>query len=587
MRFSVQNSLFLIVLLILTEYSFSLPCPHANPRYKNALIQLSEFKDRVEVDQACQDLVRQLSQLSSGQGGGFFFTPVNPNGANLSLFELSLLTRYSDIVVGRVQSIVNSLILRPQCLKTEKLSILQTLSSVTQGVTSISAAYSGPYGVPVAIGGAGVAGILQGIDLIIKKQNHGYRFDKLEYRDLFATNLCTYHDIKSEIVDLLAPEFRVETYDTLVEELELLQGELVREYPLCKKYQAISDYQTSAKFPLDEVREKIGNLKSESQLQHTWNTCVTTAEIIHSENSELAKIIENLPGDAEIDMEYVRNLFAFAKSEGVLLPGQCWLQQKEELIELNLKNLDLINELINGINKAYAKKLEEIENEAETTPTVNFDNRNPVVWLKRTIERLNWAKKEREKLLLLVGDQSFGARKEISDFKKFFDERLFKDLAPKFLRWYVKEANKYIKKYEKQLRTFTRGLRQSFFRSQPVSISLTSMIIEAQKYPENINLHITLYSYVEKLINSLSGAYLSSKTIKRYQEYFSKAGTHSKELAKLWSGKTLGKVNEKLRNEVDEIEVYATYLDWCHEKGIIQADALKELIEKIRNCRNS
>ena len=590
MSYIVRYSLLLLTMMVaFSELGFSLPCPSSNPRYKDAIIQLGELKDRVEVDQACNDLIKQLAALSNGSGGGLFFgAPVNPRGGELSLFELSQLTRFSDAVVGKVRSIVNSLILRPQCLKAEKLSVLQALSSITQEVTSISAAYSGPYGVPVAIGGASVAGILQGIDLIIKKQNYGYRFDKLEYRDLFATNLCSYHDIKSEIVDLLAPEFRVETYDTLVEELESLQEELVRDYPLCQKYQTISDYQKSAETPINIVKKKIGDLKSDLDLQYPWNSCVVTSDIIHSETSELANLIERLPGDDEIDMEYVRSLFTFARSaDGVLLPGQCWLKQKEELIESNIRNQNLIRELINGINKAYTKRLSEIENSADFTPTINTDNRNPVVWLKTTIERLSWAKAEREKLYTLVGDRSFGARKEISDFKKFFDTRLFKDLAPKFLKWYVKESNKYIEKYERQISKFTRELRRSYFKGFSSKTNLTNMIVEAQKSPENKNLQITLYSYVEKLINSLSGAYLSSMTITQYKEYFSKAGSHSKELEKIWSGRALSKVNAKLKDEIDEIEVYASYLDWCHEKGIIQADALKELIEKIRNCRRN
>lgn len=587
--FPLRYSFLLIFLLAIPKLSFSLPCPSSNPRYKDAIIQLSKFKNRVEVDQACNDLAKQLAELSTSTGGGFFFgPPVFPNGAELSLFELVQLTNFGDRVVGRVQSIVNSLILRPQCLKAEKLSVLQALSSITQEVTSVSAAYSGPYGVPVAIGGAGVAGILQGIDLIIKKQNYGYRFSQLEYRDLFATNLCSYHDIKSEIVDLLAPEFRVETYDTLVEELESLQQELVRDYPLCKKFQSISDYQSSAGEPISNVGAKISALKSDLDHEFPWNSCVTVAEIIHDENSDLVKLVERLPGNEEIDMAYVRTLFAFAKSsQGVILPDQCWLKDKEELKDLNIRNQNLILELVNGINKAYSKKLDEIEKSAEFTPTKNSENRNPVSWLKKTIERLSWAKGEREKLDKLVGDRSFGARKDISDFKKFFDNRLFKDLAPKFLSWYVKEAKKYIEKYQKQLKTFTRDIRKNYFRNNRANSSLTLMIIEAQNYPNNIKLHITLYSYVEKLINSLSGAYLSSKTIKQYQHYFSKAGSHSRELEKIWSGKTLKKVNTKLESEIDEIEVYATYLDWCHEKGIIKADALKELIEKIRRCRRS
>ncbi|NRA44055.1 MAG: hypothetical protein HRU09_03755 [Oligoflexales bacterium] len=589
MSFKVRNSLLLFVLLTVTKTALSLPCPSSNPRYKDAIIQLSDFKNRVDVDQTCNDLFKQLATLSGDAGGGLFFgPPVSPNGAELSLFELTLLTRFSDAVVGRIRSIVNSLILRPQCLKEDKLSVLQSLSSITQEVTSISAAYSGPYGVPVAIGGASIAGILQGIDLIIKKQNYGYRFDKLEYRDLFATNLCSYHDIKTEIVDLLAPEFRVETYDTLVEELESLQEELVRDYPLCNKYQIVSDYQSSAELPIDSIRKKIGDLKSDTDFQFPWNSCVTTADIIHSETSELAKLVARLPGDEEVDMEYVRTLFAFAKSpQGVLLPGQCWLTEKDELIETNMRNQNLISEITNGINKAYDKKLTELENAAESTPTINKDNRNPVIWLKSTIERLDWAKEERKKLYALVGDQSFGARKEISDFKKFFDNRLFKDLAPKFLKWYVKEADKYIGEYEKQLKKYTKELRRSYSDILSSKNRLADMIIEAQNYPENIGLHISLYSYVEKLINSLSGAYLSSQTVSQYKEYFSKAGSHSKELAKLWSGRKLSKVDAKLSDEIDEIEVYATYLDWCHEKGIIQADALKELIEKIRNYRRS
>ena len=100
-------------------------------------------------------------------------------------------------------------------------------------------------------------------------------------------------------------------------------------------------------------------------------------------------------------------------------------------------------------------------------------------------------------------------------------------------------------------------------------------------------LHSALYANTERLLTELSNAHLAMSTIEDYQEYFAKAGTLSKNLIHLEESKKALKTRDYIDSQSDLVEAMIRYLDWCHEKGYIQADGIKTLIEKIRTCRLS
>lgn len=563
------------------------PCPTSNIHYTDLMQRLNSFQSQVEVDNVCQNLNRELASLSAGmQGGGFFFG--GGGDGELTLAQLAILNRFSSMIVSKIQSILNEMIVKPQCMKENKITVLHTLSSVTLNLTSISAAFSGPYGIPVSIGGAGIASILKSIDVAVRRHNYEYDFDEKTYRDLFATNLCAYQDVKHEIVDLLHPEFRVKAYKVLISELGLEQEQLISKNPLCSEYKKIYDYQQNALPFIKNVRQVFQGLNLTPDDLVVWNHCVLMADLAHSEASDLSLLVRNLPGSDVLDFDYVRRLFSYARSDqGIMKPQICWEKNQKQLTELNLRSSNLISEIIDGTDKSYQKKLDSLVYRGNQSRQWSTERNNLVLRLKANIEKRQWAIKERKKLSALIDDRSFQARNELSQLKQFFDKRLLVKLAPRFLKWFIEDAYDKAKYFDKFKKKSERRLSKTYFNRSLFDrpLSLVSMIERAKNQEGNLDLHYSLYSVIERLFSPLSSAYFSYLTVNQFKRFINQSGSISEDVQKLSLRRDYSKVVEFLRIQDQLISSYSQYLDWCHEKGIIKADGIKTLIEKIKNSR--
>ena len=265
-------------------------------------------------------------------------------------------------------------------------------------------------------------------------------------------------------------------------------------------------------------------------------------------------------------------------------PRSCWEMQKDDLVEKNSRASNLIEELINGTLKSYRNKLGEIIKEENDEGFLDAASQNPVLWLEEMIEKKNWAQKEKSLLETLVDDRSFQARKELSQLKQFFDKRLFKELAPMFLKWFIKDAVKKMDFYEKKKKSREKYISRKYFGNKffDKEIPLEDLIVKAKVMEDYLDLHYSLYSTIESLFSPISGVRFGLQTVNQFKNYISQSGSSSKEMVKLWDRKDYKKIRAFLERQKGKIDDYIHYLDWCHEKGIVKADGIKTLIEKIK-----
>ena len=567
-----------------------LKCPAPGPQYQEILNRLESFSSDMIVSDACANLKKdaQAMQNSFSSMGGFFGGGLGGDGSGeLSVIELSFLMSSSDRVISKAKSIVDQLLVQPQCMQEYGVSALQLISSVTQQVTGLASAFSGPYGVPVSLGGAAISGILQGIDLLIQKHDYGYKFNKAEHRNLFVTNLCTYHDIRQEIVDMLYPANRILTYQTLIDELNIREHQLVDSFPLCAEYHNIYTHRENARPSIEKIKKSFERNADEAAHDSVWSHCLRLADLVHQEDSELSKIILNLPSEVDADFSKVRDLFSFSKAESGVLPSEiCWEMQAQNLRESNQRSKSIISEIIKDTELCYQKELDQISQRGDS----ESGEKNYVDLLEKTLMQSSWARDEHGKLQRLVGDNSYQGRKELSTFKKTLDGRFFSRLAPKFVDWYRKDAIKSTSRFKRYLKKYSRRLSRKHFGRSYFSKGLPYQELLERSITEKATdtvLHSALYANTERLLTELSNAHLAMSTIEDYQEYFAKAGTLSKSLIHLEESKKALKTRAYIDSQSDLVEAMIRYLDWCHEKGYIQADGIKTLIEKIRTCRLS
>ena len=591
----------ILVLLLFVYESFAyskLKCPYPGESVLRILQKLDDFSNDMNDDPVCQKLSQDAKQIQSGMaalsslsksggasnnGGGGGGSGASNSATELSVNELNMLINASGQVISNAKNITDKLVSHPQCLKQNGLSTLQLVAAVTQQVTAIGASYSGPYGVPVSFGGGVIAGILGGIDSILQKQSFNYDFGQSKHRDLFVTKLCIYHDVRKEIVETLYPDNRILTYQTLLDELNMRKYRLIADQPLCKKFNDIKDLKDIASPEIDKFMTSIKSAQKNGV--DAYHECLHLAALTYNDNSPIPEMIEKIPFKETKRYQFVKSLYDFSRSEkGVSPVESCWIDDVEMLKKSNTRSNAILSKIFIEISGLYDRQLEKIIRQGEA----ESEGKNYVDLLEKTLQKIDWVQNEMLKMNELVGDLTFQSRKELSMYKRELDEKFFNILAPKFMKWYLKEAKKSIIVYKKIKKANTKsvikklGLKKIFKKS----LNQEELIpLVMKKFKNDGHAHKFLYPMIEEQLTALSNVRFAERTLDDFHHYFSFAGSLSKEIAKIKDDHDMKSTEQFLNSEEVFVTQMINYLDWCHEQHYIKADGLKTMLEKIRRCR--
>lgn len=236
-------------------------CPVHPEEYTKALNKLKSFKDSLKKAPECQTLEQNLQNVEEAYSEEDYkrikglIQNKDGRAKELSPEEVEEVRLYAQKVSGTVSGFIELFSSNKKCLEKEKRpSLLSSIASVVQTTTNLVGKATGPGGIPLQVGGGLFAGVLSGIDSFISKGN-GYKFSKkAEHRQLFATQLCIYNDIRTDAVGLINPERRIQFLKEIFQKQYLVAKYkyLTDQYPVCKQ---LSNYYYQTNFYMRDINK--------------------------------------------------------------------------------------------------------------------------------------------------------------------------------------------------------------------------------------------------------------------------------------------------------------------------------------------
>ena len=287
-----RNFALVISFILPLQSAFALQCPKTQSDYTNLLASLNDFQSKLGQRPECQSLANEIQGLS------YYFSRENrelieratgglitgSDKREIPSEDLIQLQNYSQNVTQKILRVVQSLQSQNSCREVASPSFLSVFSTLTGEVTQIASQFSGPYAVPLSIGGSVVAGILSGIDAIFQANRSLYDFEKSsEARQLYTSNLCIFHDIRAEVDSILMPATRLSLIDTLIENLDEKKEKLLPESPLAGQF--LENYNVRRSFlpALNRARNELTRLYNSDDLldavSYTHLTLPTNREV--------------------------------------------------------------------------------------------------------------------------------------------------------------------------------------------------------------------------------------------------------------------------------------------------------------------
>lgn len=587
----MKSLLAIATVLFYSQLARSEGCPLPHPEYAKLLEKLQGFTQVVNKDAQCESITKNLVDLQKyyqarnqrlaemarfHQAPPINAIPAMTGKKELSIADIDEISHWSEAITSVVGTLVENLKGQKNCVPGEHQgSILTAMASITAEVSRFAAAYSGPYEAPIRVGGASIAGILRGIDLIVESYKDGYDFDIPEDRRLFVYNMCSYHDIRREVNDLIDPRARIQIFQTVIRELKTKQDKLMMNSKAATEFAKYFELLERVQPSMSSMRE---HLSSTSRLSlNSWETCTQLSELVHDRNSELSLLVAGLPAYNIPDDHLAQKTLAFARStKGIPVSLDCWKVKEADLPEVNKRSAALISHTVDAVEKYFQNILRYIQSKASNEPWVN----NYAEKIEHTFQKRNWSIREINKLSELTGDESYSVRRELTENKVFLDKKLFEDLSPRYLQWYLDDAEEFLETYAKAKRDESKKLG----REAGVGGSIEEVVNGVQSRNDPQFNHSMVYFALDKLLTMVHGSAIAAKNISVFCGYYTEAGLVDPKTSKICSGSRLSEINQRLKTELSVLVTFENYLDWCHQHQKIKADWVKALIEKIKRC---
>ncbi len=184
-------------------------CPAMHPEYTRLLDQIRGLKHKIEEAARCGSLRNQVDSLADyvGQNRSDFVAKVTKKrNEMLSVEDSRKLQGYANEASKRALTLIDLLNGDDGCVGEEtKGQLLSRSSSIVYEASNLLASVAGPYGVPIAIGGSILSGVLKGVAHFYESQS-GFQFDKFEQRQFYAESVCQFYRFQQEADILLDPE---------------------------------------------------------------------------------------------------------------------------------------------------------------------------------------------------------------------------------------------------------------------------------------------------------------------------------------------------------------------------------------------
>ncbi len=581
-----------IVLTGLTTFatsSESLKCPVPQPEYSALLKQLDDLKLSLEQKEECRGLATELEDLSIFQSHstlkyqssieeGIQKQVIDPD----SLREIGEYTRAS---AGKILRIVRDLQQNPSCVSDKKKpSFLSSLANIAQQTTSLVGSYAGPYGIALSVGGAVFSNILLAFDDFLKSDQ--YDFSDPSKRHLYMTSVCLYHDIRQEIMDIINPEERLATMEELVVMLNEKER-VIRNYCQdCDSFFKAWDLSRRSQPKISSI--KIALRDSMQSSDQIWNDCENIANLVHTPDSALATLMEDIRTNFPI--EQALWTYDYAVREGVPDSHKCWTLEATALKPLNDRSRSMLRSIVTKVETHLQSSITKMVQDYGTVNEDNLPNK-----LSKTFSIRDWAEHERNLLRRLQSPGSSEARAEINQRRLFLTRRLLRELTPQFLNYQIRMAGEGQKNLSERFKATGEMLNGLVGPMKWKSVSLEpnslAVMLESISYGraetseiEKVKLslhHQEIYALVYDYLSYVDQTDFGLSTVVEYCKYFELAGTEFPEISLICNGEAL-RSSRVAAQKLEPLKIaILLYVDWCHAQGYIQADSIRNLRRNI------
>lgn len=288
-----------------------LKCPAVPQAYTQMLTELSVLKTAIKRDAACAPVQSEVKSLESllGDRRTTVVELIKKNKTEpLQERELDEVRLYVEDVTKKVFATAELLDRNKNCFSEDNQALgLSDLASITLDATALAKTVAGPWSAPIAIGGQALAGIMQGLDKVVKSRR-GYDFNKLEQRQSYVQSLCTYYNYRSDIENLLFPDQRVAQLRSLDYALKTGLNGMVQSCPECRQISELS------KAPAQQTPANTGTingLATSADAAYKLPLGSITVKTISSMSwvrGELNRIAEEMEGDVSIGRDLVSEI---------------------------------------------------------------------------------------------------------------------------------------------------------------------------------------------------------------------------------------------------------------------------------------
>lgn len=282
-----------------------LKCPAIPDSYSKILSELRLLKSTIKKDASCdavQTQVQGLENLLGSRRESIVALIKKSKTEPLQDKEMKEVNTYVDDVTRKVFQTAELLDRNNTCFESEKQKLgLSDLASITLDATALAKTVAGPFGMgmPVAIGGQALAGVIQGLDKVVKSRR-GYDFEKIDQRQSFVQSLCSYYNYRQDIEHLLYPKRRVSQLKGLERTLKQSLQELQSSCEDCQRVVELanedSDPSAARQAALQANRTFVRPLGT-----HTMQTISS----VKWASSELSRLQEEMADDSSIGRDLV------------------------------------------------------------------------------------------------------------------------------------------------------------------------------------------------------------------------------------------------------------------------------------------
>lgn len=226
-----------------------LTCPAVGTSYSQMLNNLETLKNSIREGANCANAtikINDASKLNQDMRAEFLALIEKSKTEPLTNDEGKRIATYVENITENVATLVDLFTNSNHCFSDDKNAAdkIAGLVGFVNEASRLVGSVAGPWGAPIAIGGRVVAGLLAGINEIMKSRV-GFDFNTPKGWRGYVDNLCTYYNFREEIGNLLNPEQKAKQLTQLAANLDQHIASMTDRCDGCKK--VVSMFNQNAK----------------------------------------------------------------------------------------------------------------------------------------------------------------------------------------------------------------------------------------------------------------------------------------------------------------------------------------------------